>query len=271
VSTTLPPAADFELELLASHDITLVRAPNPGPLTLSGTNSWLIGRDPAFLIDPGPLVSGHLERLRAAIEARGGLGGIALTHDHGDHSESVAAVRAEHRAPVAAARGEAEVALADGARFGPLQAISAPGHAPDHYCFIGAGACFSGDAVLGEGSVMLSPHAGALRDYLSALARLASREDFSVLCPGHGPVVGDGHAKLREYIEHRAERERRLKLALEEGRRSVEELLDSAWSEVPAVLRPAARATLASHLDKLALEGELPAGVERPSVVRGER
>src|SRR5205807_6631904 len=84
VSTTLPPAADFELELLASHDITLVRAPNPGPLTLSGTNSWLVGREPAFLIDPGPLAPGHLERLRAAIEARGGLGGIALTHDHGD-------------------------------------------------------------------------------------------------------------------------------------------------------------------------------------------
>jgi glyoxylase-like metal-dependent hydrolase (beta-lactamase superfamily II) len=270
VSTTPAPAADFELGLLDSHDIALVRAPNPGPLTLSGTNSWLIGRAPAFLIDPGPLLPAHLERLHAAIEERGGLGGIALTHDHRDHSESAAAVRAEHPAPLAAARGEADVLLADGARFGPLEAVFAPGHAPDHYCFIGAGVCFSGDAVLGEGSVVLSPEAGALRDYLSALARLSGREDFSPLCPGHGPVVRDGHAKLREYIEHRAERESRLKLALQEGRRSVEELLDSAWSDVPAVLRPAARATLAAHLDKLELEGELPAGVERPAVGRGE-
>ena len=95
--------------------------------------------------------------------------------------------------------------------------------------------------------------------------RLRRREDFSVICPGHGPVVWEAKAKLQEYLEHRAERERALLLALDDGRRSVRELLDAAWPEVPLPLRGAARATLAAHLDKLGSEGRLPAGVERPA------
>jgi len=87
-----------------------------------------------------------------------------------------------------------------------------------------------------------------------------------VLCPGHGPPVDDAAAKLDEYISHRLDRERRLLEALDQGRRSVDELLDAAWSEVPPPLRGAATVTLAAHLDKLADEGRLPAGVERPSL-----
>jgi glyoxylase-like metal-dependent hydrolase (beta-lactamase superfamily II) len=153
-------------------------------------------------------------------------------------------------------------------RFGPLVAVPTPGHAPDHFAFIAAGACFSGDAVLGEGSVFIAPDPGALAAYLGALQRLCERGDFDVICPGHGPLVRDGHAKLTEYLAHRADRERRLLRALGEGRRTVEELLDAAWSEVPAVLRPAAGATLAAHLDKLAEEGRLPDGMQRPAARR---
>ena len=269
MSTTLPPGAELELgaepRLLRSHDILCVRAANPGPFTLSGTNTWLVGRAPAWLIDPGPLEDGHMRRVRGAIMARGGLGGIALTHGHRDHSEAAAALRAEHGAPLAAARGEADVMLAAGVRFGPLQAVPTPGHAPDHVAFVGAGACFTGDAVLGQGSVFISPDEGAMAAYLRALEGLRRREDFSVICPGHGPVVWEAKAKLQEYLEHRAERERALLLALDDGRRSVRELLDAAWPEVPLPLRGAARATLAAHLDKLGSEGRLPAGVERPA------
>jgi glyoxylase-like metal-dependent hydrolase (beta-lactamase superfamily II) len=270
VSTTQSARADFEPgpepRLLASHDVLCVRAANPGPYTLSGTNSWLVGRSPTWLIDPGPLQREHVRRLSEAIEARGGLGGIALTHDHRDHSEAVQTVRAEHPAPLAAGRGAADVLLADGTRFGPLQAVASPGHAPDHFALVGADACFTGDAVLGEGSVFV---ASDMAGYLDALRRLRERGDFSVICPGHGPVVWDARAKLDEYLHHREERERRLVAALDAGLRSTQELLDSAWSDVPVQLRAGAQATLAAHLDKLEAEAALPAGVERPARTLG--
>jgi glyoxylase-like metal-dependent hydrolase (beta-lactamase superfamily II) len=270
VSTAQSLGADFEPgpepRLLETHDILCVRAANPGPYTLSGTNSWLAGRSPTWLIDPGPLEREHVRRLSAAIEARGGLGGIVLTHDHRDHSEAVQAVRAEHPAPLAAAGAAADVRLADGARFGPLEAVATPGHAPDHFAVLGLCACFTGDAVLGEGSVFISPHPSAMASYLQALRRLRERGGFDVICPGHGPVVWDPKAKLDEYLRHREERERRLLAALDGGLRSTQELLDAAWSEVPPQLRAGAQATLAAHLDKLESEGALPTGVERPAV-----
>jgi glyoxylase-like metal-dependent hydrolase (beta-lactamase superfamily II) len=141
--------------------------------------------------------------------------------------------------------------------------VATPGHAPDHLAFVTGRACFTGDAILGEGSVFISPDPGALSGYLAALERLHGME-LLVLCPGHGPAVTDPAAKIGEYIAHRLDRERRLVEALDGGRRSVDELLDAVWDDVPAVLRPAAAVTLAAHLDKLGQEGRLPDGVERP-------
>jgi glyoxylase-like metal-dependent hydrolase (beta-lactamase superfamily II) len=225
-----------------------------------------VGREPAWLIDPGPALEPHVSALLAELERRGGLGGIALTHDHADHSEAVPAIRASHAgAHLAAARGEVDVRLADGSRFGPLEVVATPGHAPDHLAFVAGEAAFTGDAVLGEGSVFIWPDPGALASYLDGLAKLRRRE-LSVLCPGHGPVVGDPAAKLDEYVAHRLERERRLLAALERGKRTVDELLDEAWDDAPVALRPAAAVTLAAHLDKLAEEGRLPEGVERPAL-----
>jgi glyoxylase-like metal-dependent hydrolase (beta-lactamase superfamily II) len=250
---------------LAGREILHLRADNPGPLTLEGTNSWVVGRDPAWVIDPGPALPDHLDALDAAVGARGGLGGVAVTHAHADHTAAVGALRERHDAPLAAGSGEADVRLGDGVRFGPLEAVATPGHAADHFAFVAEGACFSGDAVLGSGSVFIAPHPGALAGYLRALTRLSMRDDFDVICPGHGPVVLDPHARLEEYVAHRLDREHRLIAALGDGRRTVTELLDTVWFDVPAQLRPAATATLAAHLDKLEEEGVLPDGVERPS------
>jgi glyoxylase-like metal-dependent hydrolase (beta-lactamase superfamily II) len=257
-----------DAEQLARHDVLRVRAPNPGPLTLSGSNTWLVGHEPTWVVDPGPLIETHLEELLAAIAERGGLGGVALTHDHIDHSEAVGTLLARHPAPLAAGRGDADVRLAEHVRFGPFEAVATPGHAADHFALIANGACFTGDAVLGEGSVFISPHAGAMSGYLLALTRLRMREDFDVLCPGHGPPVWDADAKLDEYLSHRIDRENRLIVAMGEGRRTVAELLDSVWWDVPEQLRPFATATLAAHLDKLEEEQVLPAGVERPTFER---
>ncbi len=165
--------------------------------------------------------------------------------------------------PVGAGRGEVDVRLGDGDRFGALEVLLLPGHAPDHLVFVHGGAAFTGDAVLGEGSVFISPDPGALAAYLAGLERLRARH-LGVLCPGHGPLVTDPAEKLDTYIAHRLDRERRLVAALAEGRRITEELLDAAWDDAPAQLRPLAAVTLAAHLDKLEEEGRLPEGVERP-------
>jgi glyoxylase-like metal-dependent hydrolase (beta-lactamase superfamily II) len=251
--------------LLRDYDILRLRAPNPGPLTLTGTNTWVVGRRPAWVVDPGPLMDVHLRRLMTAIEARGGLGGVVLTHDHHDHSDAVETLLEVHPAPLAAGRGKADVTLAEGTRFGPFEAVYTPGHAPDHYALVAEGACFTGDAVLGDGSVLITPHPGAMSGYLLALTRLRLREDFNVLCPGHGELVWEAREKLEEYIAHRIDRENRLILALNDGLRSVPDLLDAVWGDVPEDLRAAATATLAAHLDKLEDDQVLPRGVQRPS------
>jgi glyoxylase-like metal-dependent hydrolase (beta-lactamase superfamily II) len=247
------------------RDVVGIRAANPGPFTLSGTNSWIVGRDPAWVIDPGPALARHLRALTAEVKGRGGLGGIALTHDHLDHSQAVPVLRERFaEAPLAGGRGAVDVVLSPGGRFGPFEAVATPGHAPDHFAFVCDGVGFTGDAVLGEGSVFVAPDPGALAGYLDGLRRLRERR-LELICPGHGPPVDDPAARIDEYLAHRSEREELLMAALAAGKRSVDELLDAAWSDAPSSLRLAASVTLAAHLDKLADEGRLPEGVERPA------
>lgn len=240
---------------LARLDIACVRADNPGPYTLSGTNTWVAGREPAWVIDPGPELTEHLDAIVAEVDARGGAGGIAVTHDHLDHVEGVLALRERlGRPPVAAGRFPADVRLAEGASFGPLVAYAVPGHAPDHFAFVLDGACFTGDAVLGEGSVFVAED---LAGYLAALERLHELP-LEVICPGHGPPVWEPRAKLEEYLEHRRAREGKLLAALGDGLREEDELLDAVWDDAPAALRPAAAVTLAAHREKLLAEGRWP-------------
>jgi glyoxylase-like metal-dependent hydrolase (beta-lactamase superfamily II) len=256
-------------DLPAGLDVALVRADNPSPLTLSGTNTWLVGRDPTWVVDPGPLLETHLAAVLAEGAARGGIGGIALTHDHGDHAEATAALAARAGGvPVAAARWPAATLRPqEGDAVGPLEAIVVTGHAPDHRCYAFGTACLTGDAVLGEGSVFIAPGRGALSGYLDGLARLRER-GCSILLPGHGPPVRDVEQRLDGYVAHRLERERALVAALDAGARTIDALLDAAWADVPAALRLPATVTLVAHLDKLEEEGRLaPGEVQRPEWV----
>jgi glyoxylase-like metal-dependent hydrolase (beta-lactamase superfamily II) len=254
---------------LPAHDVVGIRAANPGPFTLTGTNSWVVGRGPAWLIDPGPLLEEHVSALVTELEGRGGLAGIALTHDHHDHAEALPAIR-DHfpGTPVAATRGPVDVQLEDGDTFGPFETFRTPGHAPDHVSFLIGEVGFAGDAVLGAGSVFIAPDPGAMAGYLDALRRLRSRA-LAILCPGHGPIVRDVESKLDEYIGHRLERERRLVAALDRGLRTPDELLEEVWDDVPPLLRRAAGVTLAAHLGKLEDEGRLPSGVQWPAPFPG--
>ncbi len=234
------------------HDppgVVRVRAPNPSVLTLDGTNTYVTG---GWVVDPGPDMESHLDAVLTA--AGGRIEGIALTHLHADHADGAE--------PLAARAGGVPVVLAgDGAQLGPFRALATPGHAPDHVCLLLGRTCFTGDTVLGEGSVFISPGKGSLAAYLDSLRRLRAL-DLELVCPGHGPYVRDPTAKLDELIAHRLERERLLVQALAAGARTESELLDGAWPEVPRKLRPAAALTLRAHLDKLAGEGRLPADLE---------
>jgi glyoxylase-like metal-dependent hydrolase (beta-lactamase superfamily II) len=242
-------------------EILRIVAPNPGPMTGDGTNSYLYGAGPCVVIDPGPDDAGHLEEVRAAAEERGGIGAILLTHAHGDHADG-----AERLAEMAAAGSGASwppvVLPADGEEHGGLRAVATPGHAADHVCLLTAdGVCFSGDLVLGEGSTFVPPDGGSLAAYMDSLRRMQS-EPLELICPGHGPWVTDPAAKLAEYVEHREMRERRLLAALGRGERSRAALLAEAWSDVPDPLRPAAALVMEAHLQKLAAEGRLPGDLD---------
>ena len=218
---------------LPGHQLIGIRAPNPAPFTLTGTNSWILGHHPAWLVDPGPAIEQHIAALVDELDRRGGLGGIALTHDHIDHAQAVPQIRERFaEAPLAAARGDAEVRLTDGSVFGPLETVSTPGHAPDHVAFVVGDVGITGDAVLGFGSVFISPYPGSLAGYLAGLDQLRRRK-LAILAPGHGPPVLDAGAKLDEYVAHRLDRERRLVTALETGKRTAPELLDDVWNDVP--------------------------------------
>jgi glyoxylase-like metal-dependent hydrolase (beta-lactamase superfamily II) len=228
------------------HGIRRVRAANPSPLTLDGTNTYVVGQ---WVVDPGPDDPAHLEAVRAA--APDGIEAVVLTHGHGDHADGAPALGVPIHRP------------GDGETAGPFRAIATPGHSPDSVSLVlEERVCFTGDTVLGSGSVFIAPGEGSLSAYLESLRRLRALS-LEVLCPGHGPYVWDPAAKLDEYVSHRLEREQRLLEALDAGLRTQDELLASAWSDAPAELRYFAGLSLASHLEKLAEEGRLPEGVER--------
>ncbi len=226
-------------------EIARIVAPNPGPMTLEGTNTYVVLRDPAFVIDPGPDDPGHIEAVADEAERRGGIGGVLLTHSHADHSAG-------------AARLVAPVTWGDGGSDpGPFTVVPTPGHAKDHVCFMLDRACFSGDLILGEGSSYVPPDGGSLAAYMDSLRRVQARE-IDLICPGHGPFVTDPAAKIAEYLAHRLEREQKLVAALDAGERSRANLLDAAWDDVPAELRGAAALVMQAHLEKLDSEGRLP-------------
>jgi glyoxylase-like metal-dependent hydrolase (beta-lactamase superfamily II) len=231
----------------------LVRAANPSPYTLDGTNTWVVGRDPAWVVDPGPELPAHLDAVAAAVRARGGAGGIALTHDHPDHAGGLRALRERLGDPPVGRMPP----LGDGDAFGPFTVLHVPGHAADHLVFVTGRAAFTGDAVLGAGSVFIAPGQGGLGPYLDGLRRLRAL-GLERIYPGHGPEIADPDAKLDEYVAHRLERERRIVAALDAGVRGEDELVAAAWDDVPAGLRVPARWTLQAHLEKLRAEGRLP-------------
>jgi glyoxylase-like metal-dependent hydrolase (beta-lactamase superfamily II) len=217
-------------------------------MTLDGTNTYVVA---GWVIDPGPDDEAHLQ---AVLDAAGEPEGIVLTHDHLDHAEG-----AERLAAMAGGLPVKHPGAGDDS--GPFDLLASPGHSQDSVCLIYGRVCFSGDTVLGEGSVFIPGGGGGLAGYLEALDRLRQRE-LDAICPGHGPVVWDPHERITQYIEHRLERERKVLDAIAAGATTDDEILERAWDDAPIdsvpVLRVAAAATLEAHLEKLREEGRLP-------------
>jgi glyoxylase-like metal-dependent hydrolase (beta-lactamase superfamily II) len=239
-------------------------------MTLTGTNTYVVGHGPAWVVDPGPADPAHIERVRAAAEERGGIGGVVLTHSHLDHTDGVEMLGGELAHGSAEGVDEIEALLGSGQRaasseqqaafeVGPFQVVPTPGHAVDHVVFVWSDVCFCGDLVLGEGSSIVPPESGggSLSDYMRSLDAVAA-VGASLLAPGHGPWIEDPAVKIAEYAHHRRERERMLLDALDRGIRSTEALLDAAWSDVAAAMRPAAALAMRAHLEKLWAEGRAP-------------
>jgi glyoxylase-like metal-dependent hydrolase (beta-lactamase superfamily II) len=249
--------------------VTVVVSPSVSPpMTLEGTNTYLVAGPAAraaVVIDPGPADEEHAVRVaRAAGGRRVEL--VLLTHTHADHAEGARELADRMGAPLAAldpgwstpgtprlAAGEQVVA--GGVRLEPLPT---PGHAADHCCFWLAEerAMFTGDHVLGRGSTVVEWPGGDMQAYLDSLEAVR-RFAPGRLYPGHGPMVADPAAKLREYVDHRRERESQVLAALAAGDRTAAEVVARVYADVDPVLHPAAELSVRAHLVKLVREGRV--------------
>jgi glyoxylase-like metal-dependent hydrolase (beta-lactamase superfamily II) len=239
--------------------ITRVLAPNPSVYTLEGTNTWIVGRDPSIVIDPGPADERHLDEV--AREA-GRVSLVLVTHDHPDHAPGALPFAERVGAPLHAWRLKGAEPIRDGEAFHAgsttVAAVHAPGHSADHVVFHvpAASAMFTGDVVLGRGTSFIDPPDGDLTRYLRSLERLRELRP-RVLYPGHGPVVLQGEAKLREYVEHRAEREAQLVAALTDGPRTIAEVVRDVYADHPIEVHPLAARSVLANLIKLEKEGRV--------------
>ena len=282
---------------LARLESGLIRltAPNPSPMTLHGTNTYLLGRQNVAVIDPGPDVPGHLEAILAALPTGARVSHILVTHSHLDHSPLAAGLaartgakihafgdsqagRSDRMADLAAlgalGGGEGVDAafrpdhrLADGDSVatdeGQLSAIHTPGHFGNHLCFAWKDVLFTGDHVLGWASSLISPPDGDLAAYRASLTRLIGRAD-RIHYPGHGDPVTAPAERLEFLLRHRNRREAKVRAALGSRFEPLADLLARAYDDTPAALHPAAARNLLAHLidltDRNLAEPDRPPG-----------
>ena len=270
--------------------LRLVRAPNPSPMTFTGTNTWLLGAGEVTVIDPGPDDAAHLRTIQQALAPGERVAQILVSHAHLDHSAAARPLAAATGAPILAF-GPAEAGrstvmahlaaagltragegvdlgftpdrcLADGdvvaTSAGPLTTLHTPGHFSNHLCFDWQGRVFTGDTVMGWASSLVSPPDGDMAAYLSSLDRLsglAARRFY----PGHGPAVDDPAARLAELVAHRKMREAQVLAALAQGSAGAVDLAARIYTDTPAALLPAAARNVLAHLVDLFTQGKVEA------------
>lgn len=246
---------------------TLVRAPNPGPMTLDGTNTWVLGvpgADGVLVVDPGPLHEAHL----AAVAAHGPVTGVLVTHGHPDHTEGLDRfLELTGAEPVAVDAGRSTVEAA-GLR---VRLLPTPGHTADSRCFLVEGgderAVCTGDTILGRGTTVVAHPDGDLGDYLDSLAALAGFDGVTAL-PGHGPPLADCASAARFYLAHRRARLDQVRSAVAGGARTAAQVVATVYADVDRSLWPAAEWSVRAQLAYLDQEnresGPGAGGLETP-------
>jgi glyoxylase-like metal-dependent hydrolase (beta-lactamase superfamily II) len=237
-----------------------VLAPNPGPMTLEGTNTWVLmepGSTEAVVVDPGPLRLEHLETVLRFVEERGARVALTLlTHHHQDHAEAAEHFAAQTAAPVRAI-GTGHDDLADGetVRVGGLEVtvVTTPGHTGDSVSFLlpAESALLTGDTVLGRGTTVVAWPDGELAAYLASLERierLAASGEAARILPGHGPLVPDAAATVRFYLDHRAERLDEIRVALAAGDTEPRQVVERVYADVPREVWPYAELSVRAQL-----------------------
>lgn len=235
---------------------SVLLAPNPGPMTLDGTNTWVLRAAAArtcVVVDPGPLHEGHL----AAVAGCGPVSAILLTHGHADHSAGAGRLAELTGAPVRAldpwhrlgaeGLGEGDVVAAAGLE---IRVAGTPGHSADSLSFLLEDAVLTGDTILGRGTTVIAHPDGVLADYLRSLHRLRELGDLTVL-PGHGPELPSAAAVAGHYLDHREQRLEQVRAAVCAGATTAQEVVEIVYADVDRALWPAATLSVLAQLEYL--------------------
>ncbi|HVE92365.1 MAG TPA: MBL fold metallo-hydrolase [Actinomycetota bacterium] len=248
--------------------VSCVLAPNPGPMTGPGTNTYVVGDGGVVIVDPAVPDPVYVDAVVRRAREAGGCRMVLLTHLHPDHTQGAEVVAGQLDCAVGAWEGVAGAisyvteALSDEQRIraggATLRALHTPGHASHHLCFLmeEESALLAGDVVAGAGTVVIAPPDGDMSDYLATLRRLRSL-GLSRIYPGHGPTVDDPGAKLDEYIAHRLERETQVLDSLARGDTTIPRMVSRIYSEVPVHLHPVAELSVLAHLEMLEKAGRV--------------
>lgn len=241
-------------------EVTHLLAPNPGPYTGPGTNTWIVeagGR--VAIIDPGPVIDDHAAAIAEAVAGRPVVA-VVVTHTHPDHAPLANPLAADLGAPALGhAPGpdfEPDERLVEGSVVAvgdeDIRVLHTPGHADDHLCFLVGTELFTGDHIMGGSTVMIED----LSAYLAQLRRLRDLT-LTKLFPGHGPTIEDPQGIIDHYIAHRMERERQIVDALVAGEDTIGDVVQLVYSDVDSELHPLAAHSVAAHVRKLVDDGQV--------------
>ncbi len=258
------------LTMATPNHIRHFTANNPGIMTLQGTNQYIVGKENVVVIDVALSADSNMDGIIEQAEAMGAkkIEKILLTHIHSDHCGGALALKKRTGAKLGIHRlragflGGEDFQYGDNDRIalggGELHVLHTPGHESGHCCFYEAGdkVLFSGDNILGFGTAVIRPPDGNMTDYLKSLERLLEFT-INLILPGHGPLIGKPEAKIREYIQHRLEREQQVLAALRKGRNTIGDITQMIYVDVSPALQRVAEFSVQAHLEKLMREGRV--------------